>query len=94
MKCHAIAGAMAVSMLTACATTTDVVSTGPGTYMVAAQGVVGGSSSGKQAFKAQKRAAEYCSAQGKQVETIDAKEVPGGYGKVASATVNFRCIGK
>lgn len=75
-----------------CASVTDVASTGPGTYMVAAEGVLGNSSSGKQAFKAQAQAAAFCAKQGKQVETIDVKEVPGGFGKVASATVYFRCI--
>ncbi len=80
--------------LAGCASVTDVVATGPGTYMVAAEGVVGNSSSGKQAFKAQKQAAAFCSKQGMQVETINTNEVPGGFGKVASATVNFKCISK
>jgi len=87
-----LSAAMTVSMLIGCASTTDVVSTGPDTYMVVAEGVLGNSSSGKQAYKAQKQAAEFCSKQGKQVETVNVNEVPGGFGKVASATVNFRCV--
>ncbi|MFO1392548.1 MAG: hypothetical protein U1F09_02110 [Steroidobacteraceae bacterium] len=78
--------------LTACAGVTDVVSTGPSTYMVAAEGTLGASSSSKQAVKAQEQAAAFCNKQGKQVETISVKEVPAGYGQPASATVNFRCI--
>ena len=81
-----------ISTIAGCASVTDVVSTGPDTYMVAAEGVLGNSSSGKQAFKAQEQAAAFCNKKGKQVETISSKEVPGGFGKVASATVNFRCI--
>ncbi|MGQ0711547.1 MAG: hypothetical protein ACT4NV_17575 [Rhodoferax sp.] len=77
-----------------CASLTDVVPTGPDTYMVAAEGVLGNSSSGKQAFKAQEQAAAFCAKQGKRVETAEVKEVPGGFGKVASATVYFRCIGR
>lgn len=87
-----LAAVVAATTIGGCASVTDVVSTGPSTYMVAAEGVLGNSSSGKQAFKAQEQAAAFCAKQGKQVETISTNEVPGGFGKVASATVNFRCI--
>ena len=87
-----IAAFISILAIAGCASVTDVVSTGPGTYMVAAEGVLGNSSSGKQAFKAQEQAAAFCAKQGKQVETIEVKEVPGGFGKVASASVYFRCV--
>ena len=93
MKTLAVFGLVATGLV-GCASVTDVVSTGPGTYMVAAEGVLGNSSSGKQAFKAQEQAAAFCTKQGMQVETISTNEVPGGFGKVASATVNFKCISK
>lgn len=89
-----LAAAAVVSSLLGCASVTGVVSTGPDTYLVAAEGVLGNSSSGKQAFKAQEQAANFCTAKGMQVETINTQEVPGGFGKVASATVNFRCLKK
>lgn len=72
----------------------SVVSTGTNTYMVVAEGVLGNSSSGMQLYKAQEEAASYCNKQNKQVDTINSNEVAGGFGKVASATVNFRCIAK
>jgi hypothetical protein len=78
--------------LAGCATVSDAVSTGPGTYMIAAEGVMGNSSSGAQLVKAQTQAAQFCSKQGKQVQTTSTNEVPGGFGKVASATVNFKCL--
>lgn len=84
--------AISIVAIVGCASVTDVVSTGPGTYLVVAEGVMGNSSSGKQAFKAQEQAAVFCNRQGKQVETISNIEVPGGFGKVASATVTFRCV--
>lgn len=87
-----IAIAISALVISGCANVTDVVSTGPGTYMIAAEGVLGNSSSGKQAFKATEQAAAFCSKQSKQLNTIEVKEVPGGFGKVASATVYFRCI--
>ena len=83
---------MALLAMSGCATVFEPVSTGPGTFMVAAEGVLGNSSSGKQAFKAQEQATAFCVKRGKQVETMSSNEVPGGFGKVASATVNFRCI--
>lgn len=83
---------IAALSLAGCATVSDAVSTGPGTYMIAAEGVMGNSSSGAQLVKAQTQAAQFCSKQGKQVQTTGAKEVPGGFGKVASATVTFQCI--
>ena len=68
-----------------------VVSTGTNTYMVAAEGILGNSSSGMQLYKAQEEAAAFCKKQNKQVDTINSSEVAGGFGKVASATVYFRC---
>ena len=87
-----LAMALASIVMVACASTSDVVPTGPDTYMVAAGGVVGASSSGPQLAKAQKEAADFCNKQGKQIETISSNEVPGSYGSAASATVNFRCV--
>ena len=83
---------IALVSLAGCATVSDPVSTGPGTYVVAAEGVMGNSSSGSQLVKAQAQAAQFCEKQGKQVQTITTNEVPGGFGKVASATVNFQCL--
>jgi len=87
-----LAVALASIGMVACASTSDVVPTGPDTYMVAAGGVVGASSSGPQLAKAQKEAADFCKKQGKQVETISTSETPSGFGKSASGRVNFRCI--
>ena len=88
----ALAMAFASITMVACASVTDVVSTGPDTYMVAAEGVVGNSSSGKELVLAQEQAAAFCKKQGKQVETISTSETPSGFGKSASGRVNFRCI--
>jgi len=88
----ALALIFACVAMVACASVSDVVSTGPDAYMVAAGGVVGASSSGPQLAKAQKEAADFCKKQGKQVETISSNEVLCAYGSAASATVNFKCI--
>lgn len=83
---------LSAGLLLGCASVSDAVSTGPGTYVVMAEGVMGNSSSSAQLVKAHAQAATFCSKQVKQVETISSNEVPGGFGKVASATVNFKCI--
>lgn len=68
-----------------------VVQTNEDTYMAAAEGVLGNSSTGMQLFTAQQQAVNYCKLQNKRVETVSSNAVPNGFGKVASATVHFRC---
>ena len=70
----------------------NVVQTNTDTYMVAAEGVLGNSSTGMQLFKAQEQALNFCKVQGKRVETVSSNESSGGFGKVASATVYFKCV--
>lgn len=82
----------AVATLTACAGVTDVVSTGPDTYMVASHGVMGWSSGPAQKAKAFQEADAYCKSLGKQPKSISANETPSGFGKIASGEVEFRCV--
>ena len=80
--------------LSACVsnTVTKVVQTNIDTYMVASEGVLGNSSTGIQLYKAQEQAEIYCKNLGKQVDTVSKSEMEGGFGKVASATVYFKCV--
>lgn len=76
-----------------CAGVTDVVSTGPGTFMVASHGTMGWSSGGAQKADAIQRASEYCRAAGKQVQLINARETNGGgFGQIAAGEAEFRCV--
>ena len=76
-----------------CAGSTDVVPTGPGTYMVASHGTTESSSGSAQKAKALEKAREYCEKSGKRLETIRAIDSgPESYGKVSSAEVHFRCV--
>ncbi len=79
-------------LLAGCATVTGVVSTGADTYMVASHGVMGHSSAGEQKTLAFQQADSYCKGLGKQLQAIDVKESPGGFGRIASASVDFRCV--
>jgi len=81
-----------VLLLAGCAGVTDVVSTGPDTYMVASHGVMGWSSGGAQKAKAFQEADAFCKSLGKHLQLIGTNEAPGGFGKIASGEVQFRCL--
>lgn len=78
--------------LGACGGVTDVVKTGPDTYMVASHGTMGWSSGAAQKAKAFQDAENYCKRMGKQVQPTGTNETPGGFGRIASGEVEFRCI--
>jgi len=71
---------------------TDVVQTGPDTYIVASHGVKGWSSSSTQKVKAIERATGYCEKLGKRMEIISSSAQAGGFARQASADVEFRCV--
>jgi hypothetical protein len=83
----------ALALATGCAGTThQIVPTGQGTYMVASHGTMGWSSAGAQKAKAFEDANNYCKQQGKEVQTISNRETDSGFGKIASAEIEFRCV--
>lgn len=84
--------AFGVVLLTACGGVTDVVKTGPDTYMIASHSTMGWSSGSAQKAKAFQEADAYCQRNGRQVESIGTKESPGGFGRIASGEVQFRCV--
>ena len=76
-----------------CAGTTHVVSTGADTYLIAAHSVMGWSSGPAQKATAFEEAEAYCKQSGKEVQTIEATDTgAGGFGKISSAEVHFRCV--
>jgi hypothetical protein len=80
-------------LTTSCAgTTNQVVPTGHDTYMVANHGTMGWSSAGAQRAKAYQQANEFCKTKGKEVETVNEHETDSGFGKIASADIEFRCV--
>jgi hypothetical protein len=84
---------LGILTLTACAgTTNQVVPTGHDTYMVATHGTMGWSSGGAQKAKAFEQADAFCKSKGKGVETISQNQTEGGFGKIASADIEFRCV--
>jgi hypothetical protein len=88
----AMAGALLVSCTAAVAGGSDVVQTGPDTYILANHGVKGWSSGSTQKVKAIERASEYCKKLGKQMQIVNVTENAGGWAKQASADVEFRCV--
>ena len=82
----------AVFLIAGCAGVTDVVSTGPDTYMIASHSTMGWSSGGAQKAKAFQEANDSCKNLGKQMQPINTNETAGGFGKIASGEVEFRCL--
>lgn len=78
--------------LAGCAGVTNVVATGPDTYMVASHGTMGWSSGPAQKAKAFQEADQYCRALGKQMQEISSSEQAGGFGKIAAGEVHFKCV--
>ena len=84
--------AFCVLLLAGCASTSDVVSTGPDTYLVTAHGSPGVSSGGAQKVKAIREAESYCKSKGKTYQVLKAEDQASGFGRAASAEVEFRCV--
>jgi hypothetical protein len=93
MKRSATVTMMAL-LVAGCAGVTHVVPAGGDTYMIANHGVMGWSSGSAQKAKALEEADAYCVAKGKKMLPVDSSEEPGGFGKIASAEVHFKCVGK
>jgi hypothetical protein len=88
------AAALCALCIAGCAGVTDVVSTGPDTYMVASHGTMGWSSGGAQKAKAIQQAGDYCRERNKRLELVQARETSqGGFGQIAAGEVEFRCVG-
>jgi hypothetical protein len=60
--------------------------------MVASHGTMGWSSGPAQQAKAFEEADDCCKGMGKQMQPIDSSETEGGFGKIASGEVYFRCV--
>lgn len=82
----------AAATVAACASVSDVVPTGPDTYMVSAHGVMGYWSGGEQKAKAFERANAFCAAKGKTMQAVNVADTPSGFGRIASGDVEFRCL--
>lgn len=92
MRSFTLAPALGALLLAGCAGMTDVVSTGPDTYLLAGHGTMGWSSGGAQRAKVIQQAGDYCRERNKRLEIIESRDTgTGGFGKIASGEVEFRC---
>ena len=79
-------------LLTGCAGQSKIIPTGNDTYLISSHGVMGYSSGDEQKVQAYEEANKFCQSQGKKIETVYANDSgAGGYGRISSAQVNFRC---
>lgn len=79
------------TLATGCASVTDVVSTGPGTYLVASQGVIGNGSGAMQKVTAIQRAEAYCRTRDAQLKIIKSDQSEPMFGRAPSGQVEFSC---
>lgn len=86
-----LVGLAALALAGCAGTTHQVVSEGNGKYLVASHGTMGWSSAGAQKAKALQDAASYCKSQAKEFEMLSDRETDSGFGKIASAEIEFRC---
>jgi glycerol-3-phosphate cytidylyltransferase-like family protein len=80
-----------MSLIAGCASVSDVVPTGPDTFMVAAHGIDGNGSGAAQKAIALKAANAYCQARTKQMQVVRIESVEPFFGRPPSADVQFRC---
>ena len=81
-----------VLVIASCAGVSNVVPAGEDTYLVANSGTMGWSYGGQQKAKALLKAEDFCKKQGKKFEVIRSYySGAGGFGKISSAEVEFRC---
>jgi hypothetical protein len=87
---RALIGLGLVALAGCAGATHQVVPTGHDTFMVASHGTMGWSSAGAQMAKALEDANAYWATLGKEVEMISDRETDSGFGKIASAEIEFR----
>lgn len=78
-------------VLVGCASVSDVVPTGPNTFLVAAHGIDGNGSGAAQKALALNAANAYCQARAKQMQVFSVQSVEPFFGRPPSADVQFRC---
>ena len=83
-----------LGLLVGCAGAPNVVPTGQDTFTIESHGVRGWSSSNVQKAKALQEANKYCKNLSKELLPLNTNETEGGFGKIAAAEVQFRCLNK
>ena len=81
-----------LSLVTGCATTSQVVPYGKDTYMVAAEDVLGVGSSSSMQVNAARKASEFCAGQGKTMRVRNATQEGTQMWTGTSSSLVFSCI--
>jgi hypothetical protein len=80
------------AVLTACNSTTGVVSTGGDTYMVA--GETRSTSPHEVTAQLYREAIAYCAERKKEFKTVGLADKPGNFARLASSKLDFTCVEK
>lgn len=85
--------AVGVTLLFGCTTTSDVVQTDLGQFMISATGTSPSFTGTQDAISlAYQDASKHCASKGKSVETISLDKVEQALGKPGRATLQFKCV--
>jgi formamidopyrimidine-DNA glycosylase len=94
MKIRWIAIAVSASLMAACGST-GIVKLEENRYMVSEKNAkVGFDTAAEEKASVYHQANEYCAQYGKEVKTINLEMRNSGFGKQASATLEFSCVAK
>ena len=92
MRFKNVIAVAAVCLMAGCATTdTGITPIGGGQYMLSKLGGMTDFSGGTVKAELYKEAADFCGKAGKQLTPINSTSENSGYGKHASAEIQFRC---
>jgi hypothetical protein len=87
-----ICGAL-LSIFAGCGgTSSQIVPTGHGTFVIPRKDLLGLSSGSSEKAKAFQDAVAYCRKLGQDMETVLMSEAEGGFGGLAAPEIEFRCI--
>ncbi len=82
---------LATALASGCASVSDVIPSGDGTYMVAAHGIDGNGSGATQKAIALQKANSFCEGSGAQIQVVHIETGEAMFGRPPSADLTFRC---
>jgi hypothetical protein len=94
MKIRLLAAALIVLILGACQTASEVIRSGPDTYIISSAACPACGGSAKAVLLALRKASAFCQAQGKEMLRKDMRKENLNYVGAGGSTLEFRCLDK
>jgi len=94
MKVRLLAAALIMLILGACQTASEVIRSGPDTYIISSAACPACGGSAKAVLLALRKASAFCQAQGKEMLRKDMRKENLNYVGAGGSTLEFRCLDK